>query len=60
MKGWGPGYRGEAKKWVAMMQTARDRGAKLFIDLYSFDSAGSDGDFVMLPPWSVFWSIGAG
>ena len=53
MKGWGPGYRGEAKKWVAMMQASRDRGAKLFIDLYSFDSAGSDGNFVMLPPWSL-------
>ncbi len=53
MKGWGPGYRGEAKKWVAMLQAARDRGAKLFIDLYSFDSAGSDGNFVMLPPWSL-------
>jgi N-acyl-D-aspartate/D-glutamate deacylase len=53
MKGWGPGYRGEAKKWIALLQAARDRGAKLFIDLYSFDSAGSDGDFVMLPPWSM-------
>lgn len=53
MKGWGPGYRGEAKKWIAMLQASRDRGAKLFIDVYSFDSTGSDGDFVMLPPWSM-------
>ena len=53
MKGWGPGYRGQAKKWIAMLQAARDRGAKLFIDVYSFDSTGSDGDFVMLPPWAM-------
>ncbi len=53
MKGWGPGYRGEAKKWIAFMQASRDRGAKLFMDLYSFDSTGSDGSFEMLPPWSV-------
>jgi N-acyl-D-aspartate/D-glutamate deacylase len=53
MKGWGPGYRGEAKKWIAVLQQARDRGAKLFIDVYSFDSTGSDGDFVLLPPWAL-------
>ena len=53
MKGWGPGYRGQAAKWIALLQAARDRGARLFIDLYAFDSAGSDGDFVMLPPWSL-------
>lgn len=53
MKGWGPGYRGEAAKWVAMMQASRDRGAKLFIDVYSFDSTGSDGDFILLPPWAL-------
>ncbi len=53
MKGWGPGYRGEAAKFVGMIQASRDRGAKLFIDVYSFDSTGSDGDFVLLPPWSL-------
>jgi N-acyl-D-amino-acid deacylase len=53
MKGWGPGYRGEAAKWIALLQAARNRGARLFIDLYAFNSAGSDGDFVMLPPWSL-------
>lgn len=53
MKGWGPGYRGQARKWVQVLQAARDRGARLFIDLYAFNSTGSDGDFVMLPPWSI-------
>jgi N-acyl-D-amino-acid deacylase len=59
MKGWGPGYRGEAAKWVAMLQASRDRGAKLFIDVYSFDSTGSDGDFVLLPPWAMGGRISA-
>lgn len=53
MKGWGPGYRGEAKKWIAEIQMARDRGAKLFIDVYSFDSTGSDGTFILLPAWAL-------
>jgi N-acyl-D-amino-acid deacylase len=53
MKGWGPGYRGEAKKWIEVLQASRNRGAKLFMDVYSFDSTGSDGDFVLLPPWSM-------
>lgn len=53
MKGWGPGYRGQAAKWISVLQGARDRGARLFIDLYAFNSSGSDGDFVMLPPWAL-------
>ena len=53
MKGWGPGYRGQAAKWIAQVQAARDRGAKLFIDLYSFDSTGSDGTFILLPAWAL-------
>jgi N-acyl-D-aspartate/D-glutamate deacylase len=52
MKGWGPGYRGQAAKFVAQLQAARDRGARIFIDLYAFNSAGSDGAFVMIPPWA--------
>jgi N-acyl-D-aspartate/D-glutamate deacylase len=53
MKGWGPGYRGEAAKWVAYLQAARDRGAKLYMDLYAFNSTGSDGNFIMIPPWAL-------
>ncbi len=53
MKGWGPGYRGQAAKWIAEVQAARDRGAKLYIDVYSFDSTGSDGNFILLPAWAL-------
>jgi N-acyl-D-amino-acid deacylase len=53
MKGWGPGYRGQAAKWIAEVQAARDRGAKLYIDVYSFDSTGSDGTFILLPAWAL-------
>ncbi|WP_438481724.1 N-acyl-D-amino-acid deacylase family protein [Oleiharenicola lentus] len=51
IKAWGPGYRGHADKYIALLQDARDRGARIFCDLYPFVSAGSDGGFVMLPPW---------
>lgn len=53
MKGWGPGYRGQAAKWIGEVQAARDRGAKLYIDVYSFDSTGSDGTFILLPAWAL-------
>jgi N-acyl-D-amino-acid deacylase len=46
-------YRGEAAKWVAYLQAARDRGAKLYMDLYAFNSTGSDGNFIMIPPWAL-------
>ena len=53
IKGWGPGFRGEAAKTIATLQAARDRGARIFMDLYPYFSAGSDGSFVMLPPWAI-------
>lgn len=53
IKGWGPGYRGKASETVATIEAARARGAKLYADVYPYDSAGSDGDFVALPPWAI-------
>jgi len=58
MKGWGPGYRGEAAKWIRYLQAARDRGARLYMDLYAFNSTGSDGNFIMLPPWALGGTAG--
>jgi N-acyl-D-amino-acid deacylase len=51
IKTWGPGYRNQSGKYIDMLQQARDRGARIFCDLYPYVSAGSDGGFVMLPPW---------
>ncbi len=53
IKAWGPGYRGHAGKYIAMLQAARDRGRSIYCDLYPYESAGSDGGFVLLPPWSL-------
>lgn len=52
MKAWGPGYRGEARRLVAKLQAARDRGDRVFMDVYPYDSSGSDGDFVAIPRWA--------
>lgn len=52
IKAWGPGYRGNAQKYVDIIQAGRDRGLRVFCDLYPYFSAGSDGGFVMLPPWA--------
>lgn len=53
MKAWGPGYRGQAQKIVDRLQAARDRGLKVFMDVYPYDSSGSDGQFVALPSWAI-------
>lgn len=52
MKAWGPGYRGNSAQIIARLQAARDRGARVFMDVYPYDSSGSDGDFVAIPPWA--------
>lgn len=53
MKAWGPGFRGEAGKLVAEMQRARDEGVRFYMDVYPYDSSGSDGRFVAFPPWAL-------
>ncbi len=53
IKGWGPGYRGQAARTVGTINAARARGLRLYADVYPYDSAGSDGDFVALPPWAI-------
>lgn len=52
MKAWGPGYRGQAARIVARLQAARDRGARVYMDVYPYDSSDSDGKFVAIPPWA--------
>jgi N-acyl-D-amino-acid deacylase len=58
MKAWGPGYRGEAQRIIARLQAARDQGQRVYMDVYPYDSSGSDGAFVALPPWALDTSIG--
>ena len=53
MKAWGPGFRDEAAKWIARMQEVRDAGGRVYMDVYPYDSSGSDGDFVALPAWAT-------
>lgn len=52
MKAWGPGYRGNSARIIARLQAARERGARVFMDVYPYDSAGSDGNFVAIPTWA--------
>ena len=51
LKAWGPGYRGEAPRLIAKLQAARERGARVFVDVYPYNSSDSDGQFVAMPPW---------
>lgn len=52
MKAWGPGFRTHAEKMVAKLQSARDQGASLYMDVYPYTSSGSDGNFVGIPGWA--------
>ncbi|MBL8267000.1 amidohydrolase family protein, partial [Steroidobacter sp.] len=51
MKALGTGYRGQAKRFIQTLQAARDRGARVYMDVYPYDSSSSDGSFVAMPPW---------
>ena len=53
MKAWGPGFRDDASKWIARMQEVRDAGGRVYMDVYPYDSSGSDGNFVALPSWAI-------
>ncbi len=33
------------------LNAARDRGARVFMDVYPYASSGSDGEFIALPEW---------
>ena len=51
-KAWGPGYRGNAARMIQRLQAARDRGSRVYMDVYPYDSSGSDGAFIAVPPWA--------
>lgn len=52
MKAWGPGFRGQGERIVARLQAARDRGDRVFMDVYPYDSSASDGNFLAIPRWA--------
>ncbi|MEM9667894.1 MAG: amidohydrolase family protein [Pseudomonadota bacterium] len=51
MKAWGS-YRGNGDKLMERIQTARDGGSDIYIDVYPYDSSGSDGRFSAVPDWA--------
>lgn len=51
MKARGPGFRSNGRALVAKIQAARDRGDRVFMDVYPYNSSGSDGEFVAIPSW---------
>ena len=51
-RAWEPGYRGTAARLVERLQAARDRGSRIYMDVYPYDSSFSDGQFVAVPPWA--------
>lgn len=53
MKAWGPGFRGQAQESIAIIEAARQRGARIYMDVYPYTSSGSDGDFKAIPLWAV-------
>ena len=53
MKAWGPGFRDDAEKWIARLQEVRDAGGRVYMDVYPYDSSGSDGNFIALPGWAI-------
>lgn len=52
MKARGQGYRTQAGRLVAKLQAARDRGDRVYMDVYPYNSSSSDGKLVAIPSWA--------
>ncbi len=51
IKARGSHYWGTGERLVRMIQQARDRGVPIWADAYSYNTTGSDGSTVLIPPF---------
>ena len=53
IKARGMDYWGKSGEMVALINAARARGVNIWADQYPYNTSGSDGNTVLLPPWST-------
>ena len=51
IKARGANFWGSGHALVQLIQRARDRGVNIWADAYSYNTTGSDGRTVLIPPW---------
>lgn len=49
----GADYWGTSRQIKELVSAARQRGVELWLDQYPYDTTGSDGDTVLIPPWAL-------
>ena len=49
----GADYWGASTEIVNLVRDARDRGVEIWLDQYPYDTTGSDGATVLIPPWAL-------
>ena len=47
----GQAYRGTGERWIEHIRAARERGARLYLDVYPYQTASSDAGFCLIPDW---------
>lgn len=52
IKAKGVRYWGASQAVVQMVERARVRGVRIWADQYPYESTGSDGNIVLIPPWA--------
>ncbi|MCH7489960.1 MAG: amidohydrolase family protein [Gemmatimonadetes bacterium] len=51
IKARGANFWGSSHALIQLIQRARDRGVNIWADAYSYNTTGSDGRTVLIPPW---------
>ena len=51
IKARGANFWGSSHALIQLIQRARDRGVNIWADAYSYNTTGSDGNTVLIPPW---------
>lgn len=51
IKARGANFWGSGEAMIGLIQRARDRGVNIWADAYAYNTTGSDGRTVLIPPW---------
>src|SRR5205085_625011 len=59
LKAKGAHFWGSSRQAIDLIEAARARGVEVYADHYPYNTSGTDGDTVLLPPWALL-SDGSG
>lgn len=60
IKAKGEHWRGTSQAIIQLIERARARGVDVWADQYTYNTSGTDGNTVLLPPWAITPPVDAG